>query len=196
MRNVFIILACALFIFTLIPLASAEVQSLGSAKQNECIQLVQSCTSCTYVNVTTVQLPNKDIESIFQEMEVNGFSYNYTFCGTSQIGMYIATTCGDIDGTNTCVSYDFDITPSGFAQTLGFYFLVLVIISSVVVLGFWIQEEWFIILGGMGLIIFGVYSLNFGVAGFRDMFLTWTVSLFEIGVGTILAILASLEKMN
>ena len=48
----------------------------------------------------------------------------------------------------------------------------------------------------MGLIMLGIYSINFGVVGFRDMFMTWAIGLFEIAIGAILAIGAAWQKLD
>jgi hypothetical protein len=104
---------------------------------------------------------------------------------------------GDLDGTDSTFTYTYEITPSGtsggFGGTLGFYIIVLAIIVGVVVLGFSIQEPWFVIIGGMFLMMTGIYSINSGVAGYRDMFMTWGIGLFEIGIGAYLSIKSGME---
>lgn len=94
------------------------------------------------------------------------------------------------------VSGIIEVTPSGFTSTLGFYIILMSIIVLMVILGFSFKEEWFVVLGGMGSIMLGIYSINYGVAGFKDMFMTWGVGLFEIAVGTIMALIASYSKME
>jgi len=87
----------------------------------------------------------------------------------------------------------FTVTPSGFGDTLGFYLIIILLLFLLIFMGFSIGEEWFVILGGLGLMMLGIYSINSGVAGFKDMFMTWGVGLFEIGVGFILSIKSSFE---
>jgi hypothetical protein len=179
---------------------SAEVQTLGTFKQNACVNLVQTCNNCTTVNLTRVQAPDSSINIIGNYMQKQGSIYNYSYCSTSQIGTYIVTTCGDADGTNACVNYDFEVTPSGttggVTGTFGFYIIVLIIIISLLILGFTIKDGWFVVIGGMCLIAFGIYSINSGIAGYRDMFIPWMVGLFEIGVGLYLSVNAALEMQD
>ena len=91
---------------------------------------------------------------------------------------------------------NFFVNPSGFAESDGFYFVMLLILAGIIILGFSIKEHWFVILGGMGLIMLGVYTMNNGLLGQKDMFMTWGVALFEITVGAILSIGAGIQKMD
>lgn len=193
MKIQFLIIA----ILLLIPFTYAE--SSGGVligKQRSCIELPQECADCTFVKLSTITFPNLNKSAIQTNMVKDGTSFSYSFCSTSQIGNYQYCTMGDVGGTNTTACKDFEITPSGFQATLGFYIVLLVVLASIVILGFSIKEAWFVILGGMGLIAFGIYSINYGVVGFRDMFMTWTIGLFEIGVGAILSIGSAIQKMD
>jgi len=92
-------------------------ESLGTFKQNNCINLIQTCNNCTSVNITSVLYPNSSqiiSEAIMQKV---GTMYNYTLCNTSILGNYIVNGVGDIDGIITTWNYDFIITPSGSMQT-------------------------------------------------------------------------------
>lgn len=178
------------------PMLSAAEETLGVFKQGTCINLLQSCSNCTYNNITSVIAPNSDTALTEVEMTRTGTLYNYNFCSTSQIGKYIVNGFGNDDGIISTWTYDFEITPSGYKNSLGFYFVVIALLGAVIILGFSIKDEWFVIFGGMGLIVLGIYSINNGIAGFRDMFLTWTVALFEIGTGAYLAIQSALMMMD
>ena len=54
------IIIAILFMFV-ISFANAEIQTLGTVKQNDCIQLVQTYSNSTYTNLTKIQFPNKTI---------------------------------------------------------------------------------------------------------------------------------------
>lgn len=193
MNKLYFILILSLL---LMPLALAEQQSLGTIKQNECINLVQTCGNCTYVNISSVLAPNS-LQVLGQsDMTKQGTIYNKTFCGTSQIGQFIVNGYGDVDGFNTIWSYSFEVTPSGFTETLGFYFILLAILGGVIILGFAIKEGWFVVIGGMGLMILGLYSIINGIAGFKDTFMTWTISIFLLGIGAYLSIKSAIELIE
>ena len=177
-----------LFLF-IIPLVNAQ---LGTFKQNDCVT-IKTITNATSANISTISYPNGGIAVNNTEMSKVGSSFTYVFCNTSQIGYYV------YDYTDSEGYYyvnNFEISPSGFTGTLGFYIILLVVLALVITLGFSIKEGWFVVIGGMGLIILGLYSINNGIAGFRDMFMTWAISLFLIGTGTFLAIKSTLEMMD
>jgi len=91
----------------------SSIETLGNFKQEQCVNLKQICGNCTYVNITSVLLP--DSTQIINEVEMTkaGTEYNYTFCNTSILGNYIVSGKGDLDGKDTIFAYDFKITPMG-----------------------------------------------------------------------------------
>lgn len=92
------ILAFSIFLFVV---SAQEQSSLGVFQRDSCVDLKQTCTNCSYVNITTVILPDAS-EALGQvEMQKTGTVYNYTFCNTSQIGQYVYWTIGDPDGTQS-----------------------------------------------------------------------------------------------
>ena len=186
-----------LIILILIPTVIA-IDNLGTVKQNNCIRLPQTCSSCSYVNISSVSnsASNESIISNVAMTSLGNGEWGYTFCGTSAIGRYDVRGMGDIDGVDETFVYHFEVTPSGFEGTLGFYIILMVIVVSVIVLGFAIGEEWFVIIGGFALIMVGIYSINYGIAGFRDMFMTWGIGLFEIAIGAILSIGSAIQKID
>jgi len=102
---IFIFLGLLLINFT-------SATDLGVFKQNECILLYQLCDICTYVNITSVKLPNSTIININEQMDRNGVDYTYSFCNTSLLGEYQYSVCGD-KGTFICEEIRFEVTPSG-----------------------------------------------------------------------------------
>lgn len=102
-----------IFLFLLIPITSAEVQTLGNFRQNSCINLLQICGNCTYNNITTVRYPNSSVALSSVQMTKIGAEYNYTFCSTPSFGEYIVSGFGDIDGSPTAWSYNLFVTPNG-----------------------------------------------------------------------------------
>lgn len=70
----------------ILPMVSAE---LGTFKQNKCVELKTILNGTSWVNLSTVSYPNSTIIFINEEMTQNGPSYNYTFCNTDSIGVYV-----------------------------------------------------------------------------------------------------------
>jgi hypothetical protein len=113
-KELCLLFAVIIFLF-LIETSFAEVETLGVFKQNDCVGLLQTCSNCTFSNLTSVILPNGTQELISKLMTKHGVEYNYTYCNTSAMGTYIANGYSDVDGTNTVWAYDFDITYTGKA---------------------------------------------------------------------------------
>lgn len=98
--------------------SAAEDVNIGFVKQGEEIELVQVCDNCTYVNLTKIIDPYKNVLLLGEyEMTKNGSNYNYTFDNTTFVGSYYYTTCGDADGDNVCQTVRFDVTSTGQALT-------------------------------------------------------------------------------
>lgn len=107
------ILLGLLIIFSL-SMISATQQTLGTFKQNECVNLIQICANCTYVNISSIVIsPLSTQISGEVSMEKLGTLYNYTFCSTSQLGEYIVNGFGDENGVITVWSYNLFITSTG-----------------------------------------------------------------------------------
>lgn len=115
--NILIILELIFSTLLIINLVDAEVESLGTFKVGTNVNIIQTCSNCSFVNLTKVQYPNSTIEIIGISMTKKGTDYNYTFSKTSEIGTYIVSTCGDVDTELTCISYDFEINAIGFKST-------------------------------------------------------------------------------
>ena len=124
MRKLLLLLILGIF---LISFASADV-SIGTVKQGDSIQLTQTCSNCTYVNLTSVLYPNNNYALLGQyEMTKTDENFNYTWTNTSALGEYIYTTCGDLNGINTCQSVGFEVTGTGaeFSTAKSIFYLGL-----------------------------------------------------------------------
>ncbi len=111
MKKIMLILILGIF---LISFVSAEQQTLGTFKKDECMQLTQTCGNCTHNNLTYVyQTIDAILYNISDGMTKSGTFYNYTFCNTSIVGEYIVNGFGDPDGEQASWTYNFWITPTG-----------------------------------------------------------------------------------
>lgn len=140
MRN---IKAKALLLFLVLVISltivSSQEQYLGSFNSSSCINLLQTCTNCTFINISSVELAQpyslQLLGEVAMEKNNNGIRYNYTFCNTSVAGIYNYWTYGDPDGSlSDPVGVSFDISQLGLKQTvsqslgsLGFLFLMIVL---------------------------------------------------------------------
>lgn len=140
-------------------------------------------TNTTYVyRFYCYSLPDNNMSDI----EHVGWLSDGTLAGFKQCSASALFTTGGAD-------YRPSTNPK---DTSSFYFILLITLAAVVILGFSIKEVWFVVIGGLGFIILGVYTLNNGIVGFKDMFVTYSMALFEIAVGTILSVGAAIQKMD
>lgn len=114
-------LLIALFVILILPFVSAEIQTLPTQKVNTCITIPQTCSNCTFINITKVKYPNTtEVYPNIAMLTTNSINYYYSYCDlANQTGSYIVTTCGDVDGVYpTCVDYDFPVTTNGEENTM------------------------------------------------------------------------------
>jgi len=179
-----------IILLSMISLTSAKLEPV---KQNE-IAIIKVLSNCSSVNITEITSGN-NINILNAPMTyIGGQTFMYNFTGTYKIGEYTYSwddPCIDCSIDNCGNS--FEVTPSGFITTLGFYVILLIIIGSIIGLGFVMKDYWFVVAGGMACMLLGIYSINYGIAGQKDMFMTWGMGLFEIFLGGYLAIKAGLE---
>lgn len=131
-KNKLIVFVFAIMLLTSF-VSAQNTESLGTHKQGEIVEIPQTCSNCTFVNLQSVTFPNSTIQILNASMTKNGFSYNYSFSDTTILGFYIITTCGDVDGTPTCVNFDFSITPNGEDLTIESSIIQVVLLVSVFV---------------------------------------------------------------
>lgn len=188
-----IILAVALTFLMIIPMASA---SLGSYQQNRCVTIKTILVNATAVNISTISLPDSTIAEGNKTMTLQGNTWIYRFCNTSQIGTYIYDY-SDQSG-NTYVN-DFTITASGTSGgvlgNFGLFILLFAFGYAILFVGIFTRNIPTTILGGFALIIMGLYTLINGIDMYRN-FATEAFSIITFAFGGFWAAKASLESLE
>ena len=137
MKKILMVLLIGMFF---ISLASASISDLRSVHINDCIILVQTCSDCTYNNLTSVSYPNRTTYALFGEIAMAKFGtkYNYTFCETSELGEYLVDGHGDLGGTDTIWNYVFTVTPTGFTidTSESLIYIIILIATFILFLSF------------------------------------------------------------
>lgn len=114
---------------------TASETTIGTKKLGDCIDLIQSCADCTYVNFTSYTRPNGT--RVVWEVEgiQDGTSFTYYNCSlTDQLGTWIIDGHGDVGSKDTVFTYTYDVTPTGNPTPEGmpmFQMGVLIIIFGV-----------------------------------------------------------------
>ena len=203
----------------LISFASAEIQTLGTFKLGEDINLIQTCANCTFNNITSILSPNStEIIGTFQMTKV-GSVYNFTLNSgnTTQLGEYIINGIGDLDGVNTIWNYNLFVTPSGakrINQGEGNTLFGIIIILVLVTIFFSISTMYIknpafkVFLGSMSILML-ISTIGFGVtimqqlfgtnptliSGFSLFFRLFMILLGAAGIGLVIFLVVFALKM-
>jgi len=103
-----------LLFITMLSTVSATETTIGTKQSDTCIDLIQTCADCTYVNFTSYTMPNGTRVIVEWASTKVGTSFTYNSCNiTSQLGIWFVDGHGDIGGTDTIFSYTYDVTPTG-----------------------------------------------------------------------------------
>ncbi len=108
-----ILLTIILGIF-LIAGASASLEGQGTYKQNDCMNISQTCATCSYVNISSVSSNNDS--NLISNVEMTSFGngeWRYEFCDTSSLGRYDVKGMGDVNSVDTSFAIYFDVTYNG-----------------------------------------------------------------------------------
>lgn len=197
MKKVLIFLFMFMFFVTLVNAESSGGDLVG--KQNECIELPQECSNCSYVNITTITLPDLSRESIQNTMEKDGSSYNYSYCSTTQLGSYIYCTIGDVDGEDTVACKDFKITTSGgdAGSVLNNPVLIIMVVlgMGLVVVGVRMGIPWFGFIGSVMFLLSGTYTMIYGLGDIADMY-SRGIAITLLGMGFIFMFSSAYEWLS
>lgn len=185
MKKIFIFISFIL----LINLVSA---SLGTFKQNECVD-IKTILNTTSVNISTISNPSSTVIISNQEMTKLASTFNYTFCNTTDIGIYIYDY---FDAEGNVYVNDFEISPSGFAGLSHYYWLIIILIIGILALGFWIKDGWIVILGSMGLLFLGFWIIIYGIDFVKNTNYTYPIGLLIWGIALYLIIKSSIEMLE
>lgn len=169
-----------------ITLASAEVQTLGTFKQNADLNLIQNgagfdnCTITSVLNPASAQVLGSTL------MVKTGNFYNTSFSETSVLGSYVVSGFCTASAGDTVWAYDFKITETGegtntFPIQLSFLvFGFIMMITGKVFSGFRILKYG----GGALTFVMGILTIFPGYAGISgNTLLGLTVGTISIGIG-------------
>lgn len=135
-----ILLISLIFIF--IPFVNAQeelsIQTLGDFTQGQNITLKQTCSNCTFINITSITAPDGLTVLVSDvSMDKAGTEYTYNFTDTKSIGRYVVRCFGDPNGipnANDC-PFDFYITQSGERRDINvFYGLIPILFFGLLML--------------------------------------------------------------
>jgi hypothetical protein len=109
-----LIIILMLLIVTTFTIVDAGETTIGFKKLNSCIDLIQTCADCSYVNFSSYTMPNGTRTITNWGGVQSGSSFTYNNCNiTSQLGTWIIDGMGDVSGTDTVFTYTYVVTTTG-----------------------------------------------------------------------------------
>src|SRR5258705_8058226 len=95
----FVFYLTAIFFFLSTLALAQNIQTLGTFKTASCVTLKQTCSNCTFVNLSVSTPPNQTAIVVNQSMTRQTVNlWTYSFCNTTNNGEYIYDTFGDLNG--------------------------------------------------------------------------------------------------
>ena len=172
----------------------------GTFKQNSEIDLVMICplVGCNQTNITAIINPNSATIVSNELATHDGNVWNYTLNNTGTIGEYKVYGYST-NGTTGAEEYfigDFEVTPSGFVGTLGFYILVLILSLGIIVLGYYAKDAWVVVFGAFGFVLLGLFIILYGIDGIKDTYYTWGIGILTIGLASYFGIKGAIEEIG
>jgi len=155
-----------------------------------------NATSCV---ATTLQTPNSLEFLNITMQEVSNKNFNTTIIGGnfSEIGNYgVNIVCYDGGITYATGNVWRSVTPSGFTNNLGYYVLFFILSIGLIILGYYVEDAWIVILGSFALVLFGLYILYYGIDGLKDAVYTWGIGIIVLMLGAYFGVKGSLEKLD
>ena len=173
----------------LLPLVSAD---LGTYKQNTCVN-IKTILNATSVNISTISSPSSILITSNKQMTKIGQTFNYTFCNTSEIGVYVYDY---YDNYGDAYVNSFTINPTGYFNNLIFLYIIMFAFPwGLFLLGLWKRDMTLAIFGTIGFYLVALYLLLYGINGTRDM-LSNGLGVIHLGVAFYTSIRYTLESID
>jgi hypothetical protein len=168
-------------------------------EQDECFNIFATCDNCTYMNLTILS-PNGTVlvENSAMTNVTSMYYYNYTFCNTHALGTHpiIFNYDEDYSGYLESEADFFDVTPTGNADNIGFYFILLILSLGIIILGFILKDAPITIIGSFGLYFIGLHILFYGINGLKDPVYTWAIGLLILCLAAYISTRSSWELIS
>jgi len=116
-----------LTLILLIGFGTAQLESLGTFKQNDAIRITQVCSDATYINISSISYPNSSVAISGIEMTSSGNGeFYYNFNSATELGRYDVR--GISDGCENTFAVYFDVTPNGEEKPDGIVIVIFTIL--------------------------------------------------------------------
>jgi hypothetical protein len=186
-----------LLIIMIIIMSGFATADQGTFKKEQCVNIIQTCSSCTFINITGIFDPSTSANLINNTgMEKQGDIYNHTFCETNNVGMYKIAFTGDVDGVNTPVTDSFYITSEGNSYPIYILLLVITIVMlltyTLLIFGTMKEDVAMVAIASLIMTIIGVYIHVNGLGDIKNL-VTDAFALINWAIGGYIFIRVLME---
>lgn len=173
--------------------ASASISNLGTFKQGDCVNLIQTC-DCTYSNITSVKDPSfqRALGQVVMTT-VNNIEYDYNFCNNTNIGTYTVNGITDDTSSPGPWVYTYEITAGGevTSSMMYVYILAAAIAAILLIFAFLFKNDIMGFFSGLAFSVVGAYGI---ISPFNQSFRM--ISVILAGLGCILIIYSAYDFLN
>lgn len=171
------------------------LESYGKFTQGKVVRISQVCQDASYINISSIALPNSTVIYANTPMVSSGSGeYYFNFYNTSLIGRYDVR--GISDGCDKTFATYFIVTPTGGLESNTYIFIILITIAIVILLlAFILHNYIFSVIAGFAMMAAGVYGMIYGFGDITSVY-TRAISYIIIGLGMIIAVTSGLELMD
>jgi len=197
LQGILILGVVLISILFLINSVQAAETTIGLKKSGDCIELIQTCSNCTFNNISSVILPDGTSNTTILIMTKSDTYYNYTYCNTIDVGKYIVNGWGDLDGKDTVWSYTFDVTHNGKSDTFNSWFIITMTGFTIMLLMYGVSTSnpFAGFISGMLFLFIGVYLMIYGYASITDIY-SRGVAFASIGFGAMISFAAGYNYID
>ena len=147
----------------------------------------------------TIKDPANKVLVAYQPM-INNISiqehqYTLRHTNTSLLGTYDYCISANVTGQNKTSCFNFQITPTGETNLLGFFILIILIVYGIIVFGVWKQDITITLLGTFAMYFLGIYMLFFGLDIIKN-YLTDAFAIITLGIAGYFSIRMAMEYMD
>lgn len=115
-KPIMLLFFISIFILTFVSSSGYDYDNgfLGYAEKGDCFIVKQSCASCSYTNISSINYPNSSRATTSVPMLLfGGGEWSYEFCNTNETGRYDILGHGDLNGDDTQFKSWFLVTENG-----------------------------------------------------------------------------------
>ena len=127
----------------------------------------------------------------------NYFYLNLSSNDNSEIGTYQGIiTCDSLPSLfSGQIAVSYNVNATGGSGQLWMFVILTALVYIIGFFGFFGKNEWLSIMGGMGMIMLGLFFINNGVDTYRN-FMTDAIAWTTIGVGALFSLTAAVALVN